>query len=56
MKRNPGKTQLNVSIDSKIKRLLDDRCEAEARDKSKVVEKLLEKFIKGEVSLEWKKK
>jgi len=49
------KTQLNVSISSKTKKLLDEKCDAEARDKSKVVEKLLEKFIKGEISLEWKK-
>ena len=49
------KVQLNVSISGRVKKLLDEKCQAEARDKSKVVERLLEKFIKGEVALEWKR-
>ena len=47
------KTQLNVSIESHIKKLLDEKCENEARDKSKVVERLLTKFINNEIKLEW---
>ena len=46
----------NVSISKKIKKLLDQKCEAEARDKSKVVEKLLEMFIDDEITLSWSKK